>query len=521
MQTHAIHSHCNALSGACARHFCSAMQASGRIQILPIACLEFFLEKSTRRFARNLLLSVIALALGIPLFAQNPCAEPHARALVMGGGGSKGAFQTGAVYHLVAQRGCDFDEISGTSAGALNGSILAQAASSDDPAKSLDNMRRQADSLVALWESFKASKDIVRNRPLASIRFGLFGLEGMKDFRPLYKILQDRVQLERLEGGRELRVGTVSFNDGIYREIPLNPHGEVDTRTIDLLFGSAIIPMFGKMPRIPIENTSARSERVQFSDGSLRHTVPASSYFVTCSPDASTDASRPEECRAASNHGLAAHPRIEQLFVIATSPYHRDSTFRPVLERGYFNPGTHQITDGRLVMNRAIDVIMDTMHHTDLDMMLMSNDLLRWHASSSSGSDEPKADRFPLESYNYGADLRSRPYLIGLITPQREDGEVSAMLDFSPARIARQLYCGCIAADEMMAAQFGVESLANQCSATFHPHKSDRQNSPVTGFSPDVCVDPASIPPVPAVMTRSIVTRGIVVPAAVIAPGAH
>src|SRR2546425_9394207 len=51
------------------------------------------------------------------------------RALVLSGGGAKGAFEAGAVYHLVVHRGCDFTDLSGVSAGALNAAFLAQAPS--------------------------------------------------------------------------------------------------------------------------------------------------------------------------------------------------------------------------------------------------------------------------------------------------------------------------------------------------------------------------------------------------------
>src|SRR5207245_1660047 len=51
------------------------------------------------------------------------CAPGINRALVLSGGGLKGAFQAGAVYHLIVQRRCDFREFAGVSVGSLNAVI--------------------------------------------------------------------------------------------------------------------------------------------------------------------------------------------------------------------------------------------------------------------------------------------------------------------------------------------------------------------------------------------------------------
>jgi len=52
--------------------------------------------------------------------AQDPCHTADRRALILSGGGVKGAFEAGAVYHLVVLRGCDFQDFAGISVGALS-----------------------------------------------------------------------------------------------------------------------------------------------------------------------------------------------------------------------------------------------------------------------------------------------------------------------------------------------------------------------------------------------------------------
>src|SRR4051794_13890555 len=68
------------------------------------------------------------------------CDPGKKRALVLSGGGLKGAFQAGVTYHLIVHRSCDFSEIAGVSVGSLNAVILAQAQRDDNPEKSLKNM---------------------------------------------------------------------------------------------------------------------------------------------------------------------------------------------------------------------------------------------------------------------------------------------------------------------------------------------------------------------------------------------
>ena len=433
---------------------------------------------------RRFVLSATLVLYSLFSFAENPCAQPHARALVMSGGGSKGAFEAGAIYHLVIQRGCDFSEISGTSVGALNGALLAQAPVNSDPAISQANFVKQVDAMITMWTSIKGTKEIVRGRPLATLRFGLFGLEGMKNFTPLRKLVNDNVSLERLDIGRELRVGTVTFHDGSYREIVMNAKGRTDTKAKDYIFGSAIIPMFGVMPRVAVQNAKS-VEQVQFADGSIRHAVPADSYFVQCSWNREGLLS-PADCRNSGNHGIPPHPRVEQLFIILTNPYERDREFKSVYSNAAFKPGTRQMTDGRKIMTRSIDIIMDTVQHMDLDSMLLANDLLTWRAEDI--SNDP-GRRFPVESYNYDAQRPELPglgYDIAMIIPRREDAD---MLNFSPERVATQLYCGCLAADETMRTQFGLESKEAGCTEKFRPASKSKGAKAPAEFPAGVCVN--------------------------------
>src|SRR4029077_12670230 len=113
----------------------------------------------------------------------------------------------------------------GTSIGALNAALLAQAARSGDRAQSLMNLEAAAENLVAQWESIRSTREVMRTRPLGRVRLAVFGLDSLEDFEPLHDFVRNRVALDALVAGRELRVGTLALNDGRYREIAINRNG--------------------------------------------------------------------------------------------------------------------------------------------------------------------------------------------------------------------------------------------------------------------------------------------------------
>jgi hypothetical protein len=416
--------------------------------------------------------------------AQDPCASPGDRALVLGGGGSKGAFEAGAVYHLVVHRGCDFGEISGNSVGALNGALLAQAARSSDARSSLESLRAAAENLIAEWATIDDSRDVMRARPLGKLRFALFGLDSVQDFGPLHEFVRERISLDRLAAGRELRVGNMSFVDGRYREIVVNAAGRVDSPTAhDLIFSSAVVPVFGRMPRIALP--AAPDRPLQLADAGVRHATPVTSYFLAC--EAAAGAGSAPSCAPLTGANTPPHPRTTQLFVVATSPYSRRNDLRPVVDPRAFDRRGGTITDGRWILVRMFDLLSDTMYRNDLDDMLLYNELLEWRARATSRIDA--LDGFPLGSYNRATpDSPSLPYALTLVAPQREDTDPMSLFDVQPATQRRQLFCGCIAADDAMQRRFGLASEAAQCRARFRGLAGPRDAAEVE-LDPELCRD--------------------------------
>jgi predicted acylesterase/phospholipase RssA len=415
------------------------------------------------KLSKTLLIAAVVVNWAVALRAENPCASQERRALVLSGGGLKGAFEAGAVYHLVIHRGCDFHDFAGVSVGALNGGILAQARPSADDFDSHQALAASTEQMVAVWENLKGPGDIVRHRKLGGIRFALFGAESMNDFAPLHRVLESAVSPERLTEGRPLRVGVTSFANGIYREVWMN--GESSSvpraRFMDYLFASSMLPVIGRMPRIAATDAEpGDAHATQFADGGMRHVTPVASYFDTC---------RAEECAAGAER--SGHQSLQQLFVIGTSPYEPRSEFFPIADAHCCRPGTQLFTNGPRAMRRAIALMADTPYRADLEAMLKANSLLRWRAEIlDKSSVSTVAGSFPVESYNHdpmNPGGPSRPYLIALVKPKTEKIDISDLLALTPAMVRDQLLAGCLAADETMTSQFALSSMSEMCEARF------------------------------------------------------
>ena len=105
---------------------------------------------------------------------------PPTTALVLSGGGAKGAFQIGAL-EVFYEHGYEFNIISGVSVGALNGAMIAT---------------RQFNELQQLWKTI-GRNDILESRTIAGVikQFLLHKIgvmkppRGLNDHAPLKRLL--------------------------------------------------------------------------------------------------------------------------------------------------------------------------------------------------------------------------------------------------------------------------------------------------------------------------------------------
>jgi NTE family protein len=136
------------------------------------------------------------------------------RAIVLSGGGARGAFQVGALRHLLGAKRNRYDIICGTSVGALNGAFLAQYQVGQEP--------EAARGLEDLWRSLKGNGSIYRRwywgllgRLPAVLPRWAGGRLSAYSSKPLRHLVRTRLSPRRVqESGRILRVGAVDLVTG-------------------------------------------------------------------------------------------------------------------------------------------------------------------------------------------------------------------------------------------------------------------------------------------------------------------
>lgn len=246
------------------------------------------------------------------------------RAVVMSGGGAKGAFQVGALDYLIQDLGLDFQVIAGVSTGSLNAVVLSQASS-------FEELKAAHEKLKELWFGIRSERDIYNNRFLGKILV-LLAKNSMYDPKPLFEKLRRSVSLERIASSRKsLRIGAVSLETGDYREVDQN-----QSHLLEWTLGSSSMPLF--FPPVPVEGE-------HLVDGGVRSITPLQGAFSAL--------------KQLSPDGPSAPP--DEMFVILASPL----TIEP--ERREWKTGMH-------VGARAAGILVNQIYREDLDYALMVNE---------------------------------------------------------------------------------------------------------------------------------------------------
>jgi NTE family protein len=188
------------------------------------------------------------------------------RALLLAGGGARGAFQVGMLEELVANQGLDFQTLRGVSVGALNAAFLAQAPAG---ANSQAELARQVAALHGLWTTEIQGNDSIYEKRAGMIALAL-GADSLYSLAPLKALIEKHISLAALTAsGRDFAVGAVSLVTGRYDEWkPAQTPGDFMERFL----ASASIPVV--FPFVDLE--AARDVLV---DGGVRNVTPLTSVF--------------------------------------------------------------------------------------------------------------------------------------------------------------------------------------------------------------------------------------------------
>jgi hypothetical protein len=178
------------------------------------------------------------------------------RALVLSGGGAKAVWQVGACQHLIGERRYWFDVIAGVSAGAVNGTTLAQAHDPDALACELEHLR-------SVWFGLRGSGDIYRRHPMAPLAMVLGRRSSLHDVGPLRGVLAGHIDPPRVAASPvRLRIGYVDLRSGRYQTA-----GNEHPRLRDAVLASCAVPLF--FPPVPL--CDGRELGV---DGGVRRAIP-------------------------------------------------------------------------------------------------------------------------------------------------------------------------------------------------------------------------------------------------------
>jgi NTE family protein len=186
------------------------------------------------------------------------------RAIVISGGGSKGAFAVGALEHLILEKGLTFDIISGTSTGALMAPLVATG---------------ELSVLIDAYTSV-STEDIIIKRELANV----LRSNSIFDTAPLEQLIRKHITAERvtkiLNSGKQVIITTVCLQTGSITYFSTDPTitaagaTVVPMKTRDdmrrAVLASSNQPVFMRPVPIPSGQQPVR----QFCDGGVREIAP-------------------------------------------------------------------------------------------------------------------------------------------------------------------------------------------------------------------------------------------------------
>lgn len=186
------------------------------------------------------------------------------RALVVSGGGCKGAYAVGVAKVLMEERGLDFDVICGTSTGGLLTPFFTVG---------------RLDLAETFYTSVK-TKDILKYRPASQILKG----PSFADFGPLYKKLQDVVDeigTAVITASTRMFITTTRLQDRnsvFFHNLDAPPGVEglhlqkiTDTTTLRrAMLATASMPGFAE----PVKIGDPDGQEYQYVDGGVRENTP-------------------------------------------------------------------------------------------------------------------------------------------------------------------------------------------------------------------------------------------------------
>jgi NTE family protein len=185
-------------------------------------------------------------------------------ALVLSGGGAKGAFQVGAEQYAREVRGYHWDVIAGVSVGALNGVMLGM---------------EKYQELLDTWNTIANDKVYSGGFNLFSVIKLLLGAKSFYGNQPLQQLLKMQLEPDRIKA--DLRMGAVSLFNGEYTQF----NKESPNLAAGIL-ASTVIPVIWEPVEVSPEYRSMVDGGVRNISpiGDVLDTDPDEIVIINCSP---------------------------------------------------------------------------------------------------------------------------------------------------------------------------------------------------------------------------------------------
>lgn len=190
---------------------------------------------------------------------------PKKTALILSGGGAKGAFQVAAEKYAREEKGYTWDIIAGVSVGALNGAMLAMG---------------KYQRLWEIWNTISNDQVYTGGFNIWSIIKLAFGAKSFYGNEPLWRMLQAELNPNLIKV--DLRIGAVSLLSGEYIQF-----NKDEPQLAKAVLASTVMPVI--WPPLDISNVYT-----SMVDGGVRNITPIGDVLganpdeivlINCSPE--------------------------------------------------------------------------------------------------------------------------------------------------------------------------------------------------------------------------------------------
>jgi NTE family protein len=188
-------------------------------------------------------------------------------ALILSGGGAKGAFQAAAEKYAREVKGYHWDIIAGVSVGALNGVMLA-----------MEKYQR----LYELWNTISNDQVYTGGFNLISVIKLIFGAKSFYGNEPLRQLLIKELEPEKIKA--DLRIGAVSLISGEYVDFNRD-----DPNLAQAILASTVMPVIWTPVDVSPEYRSMVDGGVRNLTpiGDILSTDPDEIIIINCGPETS------------------------------------------------------------------------------------------------------------------------------------------------------------------------------------------------------------------------------------------